>query len=48
MPGTIAAWEQQSGQKVTPGPLSSMYQAWNSKGTPSYYSYDGAGGRNYL
>lgn len=59
LPGAIANWEQQSGQTYQPGILGSLSQvgqsvggavsgAWNGRGTPGFYSYDGAGNTNYL
>lgn len=48
MPGSIAGWEQQRGQAYQPGILSGVRQAWSGRGTPEFYSYDGAGNANYL
>ncbi len=48
LPGTIKRWEQESGQKYTPGWLESTRQAWTTGGTPNFYTYDISGNRNYL
>ena len=59
LPGAIANWEQQNGQAYQPGFLGSISQigkaiggaasgAWNGRGTPGFYNYDGAGNTNYL
>ena len=59
LPGTIANWEQQNGQAYQPGVLGTLSQfgqtvggavsgAWNGRGTPGFYSYDGAGNTHYL
>jgi hypothetical protein len=59
LPGAIAGWEQQNGQAYQPGVLGALSQigqsiggavsgAWNGRGTPGFYSYDGAGNANYL
>lgn len=47
-PGTIKRWEQENGQKYTPGWLESTRQAWTTGGTPNFYTYDMGGSRNYL
>ena len=59
LPGSIANWEQQTGQAYQPGFMGSLSQigkaiggsvggAWNNRGTPGFYSYDSAGNTNYL
>jgi hypothetical protein len=51
IPGTIAGWEQQTGQQHQQGTLGSLYQMWNQRRTPGatgYFSYDANGARNYL
>ena len=59
LPGAIANWEQQNQRAYQPGVLGTLSQvgqsiggavsgAWNGRGTPGFYSYDGAGNTNYL
>lgn len=48
MPGTIAAWEASTGQKYQPGFMGGIQQAWQNRGTPTYYSHDSTGERRYL
>jgi hypothetical protein len=48
MPGTIASWEQASGSPYQPGILGGVQQAWQGRGTPSFYSFDGAGNPQYI
>jgi hypothetical protein len=47
LPGSIANWESQTGNKYQPGLISSTINAWKSGGKPSYYEYDAAGQRHY-
>lgn len=51
LPGTIAGWEQQSGQPYQQGMLGGLQQAWsghNQSGGTGHYSYDATGERHYL
>lgn len=59
LPGAIAGWEQQNSQAYQPGFLGAMSQfgqsiggaasaAWNVRGTPEFYNYDGEGAAKYL
>jgi hypothetical protein len=48
LPGTIAQWEQRSGQKYTPGFISDIVDNWSKGGDSKYYEYDAAGARHYL
>lgn len=47
-PGTIAQWEQATGQKYKAGWLADTMSAWDGKNTPSYYTHDAAGKRHYV
>jgi hypothetical protein len=48
LPGTLAQWEQRSGQKHQPGLISGIVDKWGKGGDNSYYEYDAAGARHYL
>lgn len=48
LPGTIAQWEQRSGQKHQPGFISNVVDNWSKGGNSSYYEYDAEGKRHYL
>ena len=48
IPGSIAAWEKQTGQKFQPGLIASTMEAWRTGGKPKFYSTDAAGNRRYI
>lgn len=48
LPGTLAQWEQKTGQKFQPGLLASAVDSWNKGGENSYYEYDSTGTRKYV
>jgi hypothetical protein len=48
LPGTIGAWENNTGNQFRPGWLSSTINTWKKGGNPKYYTYDAAGQRHYI
>jgi hypothetical protein len=48
IPGATAQWEKNTGQKYSPGFLGGVLEAWNKRGTPSFYSTDATGRSVYL
>ncbi len=48
MPGAVSAWEQANGMPYQRGFLGDMQNAWQSRGTPTFYSTDATGAPQYL